>query len=131
MSYTFSSASLWLTAGRLQYLAFFVLFSLPTSGLSLSNDTLTPAYRSHICPAQTPYPIYAFLVVAASWKGLIKANLIPNPSLIMPSVIKIFPIHMCVQLQTVLPGFFVDNPTLRFRCRFLKRLVNEPQEGLE
>ena len=102
-------------------MAFLTLFSLPMGGPSISNNTLTPAYRSHIRPAKTPHPIYAFLVVAASWKGLIKASLIPNPPLIMPSVIKIFPIHMCVQPQTVLPGFCVDNLALRFRCRFLKR----------
>ena len=38
----------------------------------------------------------------------------------MLSVIKILPIYMRVQLQTVLLGFFIDSPALRFRSRFLK-----------
>src|ERR1700733_16248620 len=64
--------------------------------------------------------MYAFLVVAASWKGLVEDSLIPHAPLMVPRVISILPFQTCTRPKTVLPGLCIDSPALQRRRCFLK-----------
>jgi hypothetical protein len=48
--------------------------------------------------------MYAFLVVAASWKWLVETSQIPSPPLMIPAVISNLPIQTCIRPETVLPA---------------------------